>query len=92
MQIQGTHQVHGAHALQGPHSTRAAGRAEGPSAQQPADQVDISPAAQAASEAKEVDGVRTDLVARLRSEIASGTYETADKVEGAVDRLLNAIG
>lgn len=92
MQIQGTHQVHGAHALQGPHSARPTARANGAQASQPTDQVDISPAAQAASEASQVDGVRSDLVARLRSEIASGTYETADKLEGAVDRMLDAIG
>jgi hypothetical protein len=34
------------------------------------------------------DEVRLDLVARVRAEIAAGTYETAEKWEAALDRLL----
>jgi negative regulator of flagellin synthesis FlgM len=36
--------------------------------------------------------VRTDLVNRLRAEIASGTYETPERLDGALDRLLNQLG
>ena len=31
--------------------------------------------------------VRTDLVARVRREIQAGTYDTAEKLEAALDRL-----
>ncbi len=92
MQINGAHQIHGGHALKGPHFNQRPQHAAGPNAAQPADQLDISPAAQAASESGTTDGIRADLVARLRSEIQSGTYETADKLESAVDRLFDALG
>lgn len=91
MQIHGTHQIHGAHGLQGPHSARPAQASHSPSAQ-PVDQLDISAAARAASEANPSSGIRADRVAELRAQIASGTYETPGKIEQAVDRLLDAIG
>jgi anti-sigma28 factor (negative regulator of flagellin synthesis) len=56
-----------------------------------ADQVDISPAAEAALAGKQAD-FRADLVARVRGEIAAGTYETAAKLDAAVDRLLDEMG
>jgi hypothetical protein len=31
--------------------------------------------------------VRTDLVGRVRREIAAGTYETPDKIDSAIDGL-----
>jgi hypothetical protein len=36
--------------------------------------------------------IRWDLVARVRGEIASGTYETEEKWEAALDRLLGRLG
>ncbi len=35
--------------------------------------------------------VRTDLVARVRREIAAGTYDTPEKWEAALDRLLDQL-
>ena len=92
MQINGAHQVHGTQALNGPHFTKRPEQASQASSAQPVDQLDISPAAQAASENTSTDGIRNDVVARLRAEIASGTYETADKLETAVDRLFDSMG
>ena len=92
MQINGAHQIHGTQGLQGPHFNQRPQQAADPQSAQQVDQLDISPAAQAASETSSTDGIRTDLVARLRGEIQSGTYETADKLEAAVDRLFDAIG
>lgn len=94
MQIYGASHVHGAHGPNSPHSPR---QAQGPAASRPqtVDQLDISPEANAASQAgatSESNEVRTDLVARIKSEIASGTYETADKMDGALSRLLDEIG
>jgi negative regulator of flagellin synthesis FlgM len=54
--------------------------------------VDISAAADAAASAGEISGVRSDLVARVRGEIAAGTYETPAKLDAALDRLLNELG
>lgn len=92
MQINGAHQVHGNHALNGPHFNQRPQQAAASPPAQSVDQLDISPAAQAASESSTTDGVRTDLVARLRAEIADGTYETADKLDTAVNRLFDALG
>ncbi len=92
MQINGAHQIHGTQALNGPHFNQRPQQAAGPNSAQPVDQLDISPAAQAASESSSTGGVRADLVAQLKAEIASGTYETADKLESAVDRLFDSLG
>jgi negative regulator of flagellin synthesis FlgM len=57
-----------------------------------ADRVEISPAAQAAIQAAEAGEVRHDLVNKIRAQIANGTYETAAKLDVALDRLLDEIG
>ncbi|MDO4571496.1 MAG: hypothetical protein Q4D38_14015 [Planctomycetia bacterium] len=36
-----------------------------------------------------VDKVRIDLVARIQKEIAAGTYDTDEKLEIALERMLN---
>ena len=41
---------------------------------------------------KSSESIRTDLVNRVRNEIAAGTYETSDKLDAALDRLLDEIG
>ncbi len=91
MQINGIQSIHGAQSLQGPHSARPSGPVAGAPARS-ADQVDISPAAQAASEASEPGGIRAELVANLKSQIESGSYETAGKLEQAVDQLFDDLG
>lgn len=92
MQIYGPSHVHGPHGVNGPHFNRANGPQSGKAAAgSAADQVDISPAAEAAVQAAESGDIRADLVARVRGEIASGTYETAEKLDGALNRLLDEI-
>jgi negative regulator of flagellin synthesis FlgM len=54
--------------------------------------VEISAAAEAAVQAAESSEVRSDLVARVRGEIAAGTYETPEKLDAALERLLDQIG
>ena len=67
--------------------------------QTPCDEVQLSENAQRAAEAsrltevaKSLPDVRMDLVMRVRSEIARGTYETPDKLDAAVGRLFDEIG
>ena len=88
MQIYGSSHLHGPQRLQGPHWNRSVSQTGGT---QGADQVDISAAAEAAMDAGD-DGIRADLVARVRSEIAAGTYETAGKAAVAIERLFDEIG
>jgi negative regulator of flagellin synthesis FlgM len=89
MHIHGASHLHGPQSLQGPHWNRPATPAQGTQAP---DQVDISPAAEAAMKAAEAGDLRADLVARVRSEIAAGTYETPDKVAVALENLLDEMG
>ncbi len=55
------------------------------------DSVELSSAAQMLGKLRELPDVRQDLVDRVRAEIASGTYETPDKVDAAVDALLEDV-
>ena len=92
MNIQGPSSTHGVHGVKGPHSAhRTSGAQPAKSTAGPSDQLDISPAAEAAAQAAESGGIRADLVSRVRGEIAAGTYETADKLDVALDGLLNEI-
>lgn len=92
MNISGSFRIHGPHALQGPHALRPSVPASPGQAARGVDQVDISPAAEAAAAAAETSDIRADLVARVRSEIAQGTYETPAKLGMALDRLLDELG
>ena len=93
MNIQGPSSIHGIQGVKGPHSTnRTNGTKSTQSTTGPADQLDISPAGEAAAQAAEGGDIRADLVARVRSEIAAGTYETPEKLDAALDGLLNELG
>jgi anti-sigma28 factor (negative regulator of flagellin synthesis) len=54
------------------------------------DQVDISDHAKFLSRLKE-GPVRSDLVARVRQEIADGTYDTPERLDKALDGLLSDV-
>ena len=57
-------------------------------ASQPADVVEISSDAQLAAKVQELPDVRPDVVARVKAEIEAGTYETPERIEVTVDRLM----
>ena len=92
MQISGTTHVHGPHGINPPHGLHRSPAAGEAAPSQGADRVEISAAAEAAVQAAETGDVRTDLVNRIRTQIAQGTYETPDKLDIALSRLLNEIG
>ncbi len=91
MQINSSAHVHGPHALQGPYSARSNAARPHFSVDATGDQLDISAAAEAAIQATETGDPRADLVARIKNEIAAGTYETADKLDAALEGLLDDI-
>ncbi len=93
MEIQGISQIHGPHGIRGPHSNRGtATQRQSGIAPTSGDQIDISPAAEAAIDATEKGEIRSELVARVRSEITAGTYETDEKLAMALDGLLDELG
>jgi negative regulator of flagellin synthesis FlgM len=92
MQIQGTNRIHSPQGINAPHfSTKMSGTQSTDRAGN-ADRVEISPAANAAIEASESGRVRTDLVNLIRGQIAAGTYDTPEKMNVAMERLLDQMG
>ena len=92
MQIYGPSQLHGAHSIQAPHAARPADVAQQAETMQPAsDRLDISEAGRIASQMAEIPDIRWDRVESIRTALADGTYETGDKLDTALDRLLDEI-
>jgi anti-sigma28 factor (negative regulator of flagellin synthesis) len=54
--------------------------------------VEVSSLARSLSRLTSDEPVRQDLIDRVRSEIESGSYETPEKIDGAVDGLLRELG
>ena len=53
------------------------------------DVVEISTVAKLAAQLHTVPEVRVDLVARVRAEIEAGTYETQERIDLTVERLMD---
>jgi negative regulator of flagellin synthesis FlgM len=92
MHIHGPSSIHGPHGINAPHTTHRATSTQAKTSSGPVDRVDISPAAEAASRAVESGKIRHDLVNLIRSQIAGGTYDTPEKMDIAIERLLDEIG
>ncbi len=92
MHIYGPSQLHGPQAISAPHGTRPAQPMTRPEAPQIADEVNISEAAQLVEQVQQLPEMREDRVEAVRQQIAAGTYETGDKLNAAVERLLDEIG
>jgi negative regulator of flagellin synthesis FlgM len=56
------------------------------------DRLELSGAAHFLTVLKQQDGVRADLVASVRKQIENGTYETPEKLDVAVNRLMDDLG
>jgi negative regulator of flagellin synthesis FlgM len=92
MHIYGPSQLHGAQAISSPHGARSAQPMSRPEAAQIADEVDISDAARLVEQVQQMPEMREDRIEAVRQQIAAGTYETSDKTNVAVERLLDEIG
>jgi len=92
MQIHGPTQLHGAQPINAPHSARVSPPAERTFSPQIQDEVSISDAARLAEQVRQMPEIRQELVDRIRAQIASGSYETPEKLDLAVERLLDEIG
>jgi len=91
MYIYGTSHVHAAQPLAAPHRTAPAQATSSPYGASGVDQLDISPQADFVAQARELPDIREDRVAAIREQIRSGAYETADKMDIALSRLLDEI-
>jgi negative regulator of flagellin synthesis FlgM len=91
MQINGLTQIHGAQSISGPHASRGVAGCQSCSTSSVGDQLDISPAGQLAGQLADIPAIRADRVADIRAALANGTYETPDKLNTALERLLDEI-
>jgi negative regulator of flagellin synthesis FlgM len=91
MQIHGPSHIHGAQPIHGPSAARPAQPPSTANAAPTVDRLDISEAGQIAGQLSGVPDIRTERVADVRAAILNGTYETADKLSTAVERLLDEI-
>ena len=91
MYIYGTGQIHAAQPLNPPHRLTPSQSAGGGYQTAGVDQLDISPEADFVAQARELPEIREDRVAAIKAQIQSGTYETADKLDMALSRLLDEI-
>jgi negative regulator of flagellin synthesis FlgM len=92
MHIYGPSQLHGAQPVNAPHGIRPSQHLARPEAAQITDEVDISEAAQFAEQIQQMPEIREDRVEAVRLQIAEGTYETSDRLNAAIERLLDEIG
>jgi negative regulator of flagellin synthesis FlgM len=92
MYISGASYVHGAQPINAPHRSYNSQPTAAPSRSFGADEVSISSEADMVSRVRDVPEMRSDKVARIKAQIASGTYETDEKLDMALSRLLDEIG
>ena len=57
----------------------------------PHDVVEISSVAKLAAKIQDIPEVRGELVARVKSQIEAGAYETPERIEIAVDKLMDEL-
>jgi negative regulator of flagellin synthesis FlgM len=93
MQIYGPSQLHGAQGINAPHINRVheAATPATPSHIDTTDELHLSPAAEMASRLSEIPDIRWDRVGAIKAAIADGTYMTDDKMDVALERLLDEI-
>ena len=91
MQIHGIANLHGAQPISGPHRTTAPQATAPADAWHGVDELEISPEANLVSQVQDLPDIRADRVAEIREQIAAGVYETDDKLETAIGRLLDEL-
>lgn len=94
MYIYGSSQVHAAQSLNAPHRFAGVSPTQAPQSRglSGVDQLDISPEAELLSQVHDLPDVRQDRVNDIRAQIKNGTYDTNEKLDMALSRLLDEIG
>jgi negative regulator of flagellin synthesis FlgM len=92
MHIYGPAHLHGPQSIGAPHAARISPPALRGDSAPIRDELQISDAARLVEQAQQAPDIRQDRVNSIRAQIANGTYETADKLDLAVSRLLDEIG
>ncbi len=92
MHIYGPAHLHGPQSVGPPHSSRTSQSSARPDAAPINDELEISDAAKLVAQSQQVPEIRQERVDAVRAQIADGTYETPEKLDVALERLLDEIG
>ncbi len=92
MQVYGPTHLHGASPINPPHTSRVSQAAETTSSAPIQDELQISNAGMLMEQIGNIPSIRQDRVAEIRQQIANGLYETPEKLDVALERLLDEIG
>ena len=92
MQIYGPAHLHGAQPISSPHSSRITNRQSVSETSSIQDELQLSDAGQLVDKVRDLPEIRQDRVDQIKAQIANGNYETEEKLNIAVGRLLDEIG
>jgi len=92
MDVSGPSSVQGALPIKPVQPTQSVSQAPESSSITPTDEVEISSAGRMMDTLNQSSELRAERLAQIKSEIEAGTYETADKLEAALEKLLDEIG
>ena len=92
MEIYGPGQIHGTQSVRPAQQLKATQTESMVDNNLPVDQVDISVETDFVNQINDLPDVRADRVADIRSQLEVGTYETDEKLDVAIGRLLDEIG
>lgn len=92
MQIYGPSSVHAAQSISAPHATRVAETQQTHRSAAPQDELSISDVARFVDQANQLPEIRAGRVESIRAQIASGTYMSDDRLDSAIEGLLDEIG
>jgi negative regulator of flagellin synthesis FlgM len=92
MQIQGLGHIHGPQHISAPHTSYAPAAPQATSRDSlHVDQLDISPEADMVSRTRDIPDIRQERVDSIRQQIANGSYDTNEKLDIALSRLLDEL-
>ena len=91
MQVHGPHGPQGASPIFPQRPIEPAETARSSGLEAPQDEIQISPEARLLAEISQTHEIRQERIDEIRSMIASGVYETPEKLSIAVNRLLESI-
>lgn len=91
MEVHGPGPVHSAFPIKQVQPTTEIEKTAEPQPATPRDEVEISPVGKMLDELSQSPEVRAERLAQIKAAIEAGTYETPEKLDAALDKLLDEI-
>jgi len=91
MQVYGPSALHSASGISAPHTNRISSPPTNARGIDTADTLEISSEGMFVEQTKNLPEMRMDRVASLRAQIANGTYDTPDKLDMALENMLDEL-